>query len=133
MTQPKPVDGTRTPPLPEPTHFPVVDPAARNEGPPDLDNPFQDPLVPPPLVFPGGRHSSRSPVSTGRVTRIHTGGPPSDTSPVSPVVSGTSLEDYVLMIQLTADIVISESSRNKDGVQVLERTNDLQRQHRAIL
>lgn len=91
MTQPKPVDGTRTPPLPEPTHFPVVDPAARNEGPPDLDNPFQDPLVPPPLVFPGGRHSSRSPVSTGRVTRIHTGGPPSDTSPVSPVVSGTSL------------------------------------------
>jgi len=83
MSQPAPPEEPRS----SPTMFPVVDPAARNEGPPDLDNPFKDPAIPPPLVFPGGsRQASRSPAATGRVTRIDTGRGATDPSPVSPVV-----------------------------------------------
>ncbi|KAF8425859.1 hypothetical protein EV426DRAFT_641343 [Tirmania nivea] len=80
MSQSAPPEEPRS----SPTMFPVVDPAARNEGPPDLDNPFKDPA---PHVFSGGsRQASRSPAATGRVTRIDTGRGTTKPSPVSPVV-----------------------------------------------
>ncbi|KAF8439537.1 hypothetical protein BGX38DRAFT_873538 [Terfezia claveryi] len=83
MSQPAPPEEPRS----IPTMLPVVDPAARNEGPPDLDNPFSDPTIPPPLVFPGGsRQASRSPAAMGRVTKIDTGRGTTNSSPVSPVV-----------------------------------------------
>ena len=65
----------------------VVNPAARVMEMPFLEDPFRDPQVPPPLVYPSGRQSSPSPVATGRVTRIDTGHSHEPTSPVSPVVS----------------------------------------------
>lgn len=76
------------PPEESPKVLPVINPAARNEGPPDLDSPFKDPAFLPPLVFPGGpRQASRSPAATGRVARIDTGRGVTDPSPVSPVSS----------------------------------------------
>ncbi|KAF8473443.1 hypothetical protein BDZ91DRAFT_790184 [Kalaharituber pfeilii] len=60
-----------------------VDLAARNDGPPDLENPFQNPVIPAPLTFPG-RGPRTSPAATGRVPRIDTGAGV-DESPVSPV------------------------------------------------
>ncbi|RPB23202.1 hypothetical protein L211DRAFT_787139, partial [Terfezia boudieri ATCC MYA-4762] len=83
MSQPAPPEEPRS----LPTTLPVVDPAARIEGPPDLDNPFSDPAIPPPLIFPGGsRQASRSPAAMGRVTRIDTGGGTTNSPLVSPVV-----------------------------------------------
>ena len=80
----------------------IVDPAARNEGPPDLDNPFKDPTIPPPLVFPSGsREASRSPVAMGRVARIDTGRGTANRSPVSPVVCRSNLQ-IVERIERTA-------------------------------
>lgn len=81
MIQPSPPEGPRS----EPRNSPPVNPAARIEGPPDLDNPFKDPAVLPPLVFPGARQASRSPVAMGRVARIDTGRQSTDASSVSPV------------------------------------------------
>jgi len=66
----------------------VVDPAARVME-PYLEDPFRDPQIPPPLIYPGGRHSSRSPAATGRVTRIDTSQSREPTSPVSPVSAET--------------------------------------------
>jgi len=74
MSQPKPQLDTH-----------MVDPAARVVEMPYLEDPFRDPQVPPPLVYPGGRQSSSSPVATGRVTKIDTSQSHEPASPVSPV------------------------------------------------
>lgn len=65
----------------------VIDPATRAMDMQYLEDPFRDPQIPPPLMYPGGRRSSPSPVSTGRVTKIDTSHSPEPPSPVSPVVS----------------------------------------------
>jgi len=116
MTQATLPEEPRSPP----TTFSAVDPAARNEGPPDLDSPFKDPTIPPPLTFPGSaRQASRSPAATGRVTRIDTSGGASNPSPVSPVVCrGSLLAIGGLLLIRICDLVL-EPSRDKNRVQIL--------------
>ncbi|KAI5808596.1 hypothetical protein DFH27DRAFT_231924 [Peziza echinospora] len=84
-----------------------VNPASRNDGPPDLDNPFSDPQALAPLTYPGGGSApiipgggarSRSPAA--RLPKIDTRRSSSDTSPVSPVVRTPSFWFEFLWIDM---------------------------------
>lgn len=87
----------------------LVDSAARAMEMSFLEDPFRDPQIPPPLVYPSGRQSSPSPVATGRVTRLDTGHSHEPTSPVSPMVSFPSCS----VERIVKEIFVERSQQNR--------------------